>query len=565
MDNQRLILFLALSFVLFLGWEAWQEDYAPKPVTSSDSSTEMSAPAMASSAAQAPSDVPMAQQTQLDQSVKADTPAAPTTGMEESTSSQRIHVVTDTLDVIIDTRGGDIRQADLLKYPIASDKPDEPFRLMKDSLPNLFVAQSGLLSNNNAPDHYASFKAEKSSFELQPGQDALRIPLTWQDDTGIKVTKTIIFHRGQYVIDVEQKVENGSATEWQGRQYRQLQRSRPDGSGESMFIHTYTGGVIYSEEEHYEKITFDDMKDANLSRDIDGGWAAMIQHYFLGAIIPPKDETNHFYTKSAGDDRFIIGLVSPSKTVNSGQTDTFTTRLYVGPKDQAVLEEMGDNLDLTVDYGILSVIAKPMFWTMSWFHNLFGNWGWAILMVTLIIKAIFYPLSAASYRSMANMRKFAPKMQQLKERYGDDRQKMSQAMMELYKKEKINPLGGCLPMIVQIPVFISLYWVLLESVEMRQAPFIFWITDLSIKDPFYVLPLLMGISMFVQQKLNPAPPDPVQAKVMMALPVIFTLFFAFFPAGLVLYWFANSALSVAQQWYITAKIEKAAALAPPKK
>ncbi len=563
MDNQRLILFLALSFILFIGWEAWQEDYVSKPVAINGNTAEMAAPA--TQALATASDVPLAQQTQLDGSVKADTPQVQATGIEASASSQRIHVVTDTLDVFIDTRGGDIRQVDLLNYPTASDMPDEPFRLMRESLPNLFVAQSGLLSDNNAPDHYAIFTAEKTNYELQVGQDELRIPLTWQDDSGIKVTKTIIFHRGQHVIDIEQKIDNGSAAEWQGRQYRQLQRSRPDGSGESAFIYTYTGGVIYSQEEHYEKIDFDDMEDANLSRDIKGGWAAIIQHYFLGGIIPPKDETNHFYTKAAGDDRFVLGLVSPSKTVNAGQIETFTTSFYVGPKDQAVLEAMGDNLDLTVDYGILSVIAKPMFWVLSWFHSLFGNWGWAILMVTLIIKLFFYPLSAASYRSMANMRKFAPKMAQLKERYGDDRQKMSQAMMELYKKEKINPLGGCLPMMVQIPVFIALYWVLLESVEMRQAPFIFWITDLSIKDPYYILPLVMGASMFVQQKLNPAPPDPVQAKVMMALPVIFTLFFAFFPAGLVLYWCANSILSVAQQWYITAKIDKAAALETPNK
>ncbi len=560
MDNQRLILFIALAFVLFLTWEAWQEDYAPKPAATA--AVETTTPVL-----EPPKDVPFAQQTQADTPavIKADTPEAPTTGMEASSSSQRINVVTDTLDVIIDTRGGDIRQADLLKYPVASDKPDEPFQLLKETFPNLFVAQSGLLSNNNAPDHYAIFESEQSDYQLQPGQDELRVPLVWQDEDGIKVTKTLIFHRGSHVIDIEQKIENNSAELWQGSQYRQLQRSRPDGSGESAFIYTYTGGVIYSEEEKYEKLEFDDMAENNLSRDVDGGWAAMIQHYFLAAIVPPADETNHFYSKAPGDDRFVLGMVSPSKTVDAGQSDAFTTRFYVGPKDQSVLEELADNLDLTVDYGILSVIAKPLFWVLSWFHSLFGNWGWAILMVTLIIKLIFYPLSAASYRSMANMRKFAPKMQQLKERYGDDRQRMSQAMMELYKKEKINPLGGCLPMVVQIPVFIALYWVLLESVELRQAPFIFWIQDLSIKDPFYVLPLLMGVSMFIQQKLNPPPPDPVQAKVMMALPIIFTLFFAFFPAGLVLYWLANSVLSVAQQWYITAKIEKAAAAATPNK
>ena len=559
MDNQRLILFMALAFILFLTWEAWQEDYGPQPVA--NPSTEIETPAM-----EAPKDVPVAQQTMLDPQDKADTPDAPmASGMEASSASQRIRVTTDTLDLVIDSRGGDIRQADLLKYPVTSDKPDEPFRLMRDTLPNLFVAQSGLLSSNSAPDHYAIYTAEKTDYQLKPGQDQLRIPLTWQDDAGIKVTKTLIFKRGSHVIDVEHKIENGSAEQWKGRQYRQLQRSRPDGSGESIFLVTYNGGVIYSEDEHYEKIDFDDMAEKKLSRDISGGWAALIQHYFLGAIVPPADETNHYYSKATDDERFVLGMYSPSVSVEAGQTGSFTTRFYVGPKEQADLAKLADNLDLTVDYGMLSVIAKPLFWILDWFNGIFGNWGWAILMVTLIIKLIFYPLSAASYRSMANMRKFAPKLQQMKERYGDDRQKMSQAMMELYKKEKINPLGGCLPMLVQIPVFIALYWVLLESVELRQAPFIFWIQDLSIKDPYYVLPLLMGVSMFVQQKLNPPPPDPVQAKVMMALPIIFTLFFAFFPAGLVLYWLANSVLSVAQQWYITAKIEKAAALAPPKK
>jgi YidC/Oxa1 family membrane protein insertase len=554
MDNQRLILFVALSLILYMGWQAWQKDYGPQQVAATSSAVEP-----ATAPAEAPKDVPAAQETKADATAvqaETETPQAPQ--QEKLESSQRILVTTDTLRVIIDTRGGDIREADLLKYPVSLDKPDEPFRLMKDSLPNLFVAQSGLLSNGKAPDHYAVFKAEKKQYTLAPGMQELRVPLTWED-SGIKVTKTLVFHRGTDVIDIDQRVENDSAEPWQGRQYRQLQRSKPDKSGKSRFIYTYNGGVIYSPEEHYEKRKFDDMADNKLSRDITGGWAAMIQHYFLAAIIPGADETNHFYSKVTDSDRYILGMVSASKTIEPGKADTFSTRLYVGPKTQGVLKKLAEGLDLTVDYGVLTVIAKPLFWVLGWFHGLFGNWGWAILMVTLIIKLAFFPLSAASYRSMANMRKFAPKMQQLKERYGDDRQKMSQAMMELYKKEKINPLGGCLPMIVQIPVFISLYWVLLESVELRQAPFIFWITDLSIKDPYYVLPLLMGVSMFTQQKLNPPPPDPVQAKVMMALPIIFTLFFAFFPSGLVLYWLANSVLSVTQQWYITRKIEKAAA------
>ncbi len=556
MDNQRLILFFGLVFLLILIWEAWEEDYGPKQQSiaveqSVNQMGEVSVP-------DAPNDVPIAQKMVSEQSVLPDAPQE-NTSMANS-SSQRIRVLTDTLDLIIDTRGGDIRQADLLGYPVSSTNPDEPFRLMKDSLPNLFVAQSGLLSSTNAPDHYAVFEAEKSEYILAEGQNQLYVPLHWQDEGGLRVTKTLVFTRGTHLIEVEQKIENGSTEAWTGRQYRQLQRSRPDGSGESVFIYTYTGGVLYSQEEHYEKIDFDDMTDANVSRDITGGWAAMIQHYFLAAWLPAKDESNHYYSKAPGDDRFVLGLVSPSKTIEVGQIDSFVSSIYVGPKEQADLENLAEGLELTVDYGMLTIIAKPVFWVLSWLHDLFGNWGWAILMVTLIIKLIFFPLSSASYRSMANMRKFSPKMQQIKERYGDDRQRMSQAMMELYKKEKINPLGGCLPMMVQIPVFIALYWVLLESVELRQAPFIFWIQDLSIKDPYYILPLLMGLSMFIQQKLNPPPPDPVQAKVMMALPVIFTLFFAFFPAGLVLYWTANSILSVAQQWYITAKIDRATAL-----
>ena len=549
MDNQRVILFFGLILVLFLMWESWTQDHAPKPAAVA--TTQSSAP----QSPLTPKDVPVAQP-----ALGEVAPLATPEGQKaEVANSQRIHVITDTFDVIIDTRGGDVRTVDLRKYAVSSSEPDKPFELMKDTLPNLFVAQSGLLSSAEAPDHYALFTAEKGEYTLAEGENELRVPLVWQGNNGVKVTKTLIFNRGNHYVDIEQKVENGSAMAWSGRQYRQLQRSRPDGSGSSFFIKTYTGGVIYSEAEKYEKIDFEKMTKQSLSRDITGGWGAMIQHYFLAAFIPAQGETNHFYTKAPGDDRFVLGLVSPAKTIQAGQNDTFSTRLYIGPKVQGVLKGLAPGLELTVDYGMLTVIAKPLFWAMGWFHSLVNNWGWAILMVTLIIKLAFFPLSAASYRSMANMRKFAPKMQQLKERYGDDRQRMSQAMMELYKKEKINPLGGCLPMIVQIPVFIALYWVLLESVELRQAPFILWIQDLSIKDPYYVLPLLMGISMFIQQRLNPAPPDPIQAKVMMALPIIFTLFFAFFPAGLVLYWLANSVLSVTQQWYITAKIEKAAA------
>jgi len=301
------------------------------------------------------------------------------------------------------------------------------------------------------------------------------------------------------------------------------------------------------------------MKKEPFNRDLKGGWAAMVQHYFIAAWVPGQEETNHFYSKSLGDDLYVLGMSSAEQTVPAGSKGDFKSRLYIGPKQQDHLAAVAPHLELTVDYGLLTFIAKPIFWLLKHLHELLGNWGWSIILLTMFIKLAFYKLSAASYRSMANMRRMTPKMAQIRERYGDDRQRMSQAMMELYKKEKINPLGGCLPIVVQIPVFISLYWVLLGSVELRQAGFIFWIHDLSTKDPYYVLPLIMGISMFVQQRLSPAPPDPIQAKVMMALPVVFTLFFAFFPAGLVLYWVVNNVLSITQQWYITKSLEKATA------
>ena len=298
------------------------------------------------------------------------------------------------------------------------------------------------------------------------------------------------------------------------------------------------------------------MLEADLDRTITDGWAAMLQHYFLGALIPPAGVAEHFYTKTLSNARYVIGMIAPSwRTVADGESGTFSTRLFIGPKLQDQMREVATGLELTVDYGLLTVLAQPLFWLLKTINNLVGNWGWAIVIVTLIIKLVFYKLSETSYRSMANMRKLTPRLQSLKERYGDDRQKLNQAMMELYKKEKINPLGGCLPILVQIPVFIALYWVLLESVELRQAPFMLWIQDMSSPDPYFILPLLMGASMLIQQKLNPAPLDPIQAKVMMVLPIVFTVFFAFFPSGLVLYWVVNNILSIAQQWVITRRIE----------
>ncbi|MBK9131995.1 MAG: membrane protein insertase YidC [Gammaproteobacteria bacterium] len=546
MDNQKIILFFALSFVLLLIWQAWQQDYGPdSPATTAQTTPSPTADIPATPAA------PVASAAAPEAGVPAAAAVAPARGFQRGA---RVRVVTDLLDVELDTTGGDLRTVALLAYPVSTQKKDEPFRLMQDEGSRIFIAQSGLISQQSAPDHYALYTAESNDYRLQG--DELRVPLRWSGADGITVTKTYVFHRDSYQIGIEYRIENASGAPWTGYQYRQFQRSLPGDDEKTAFLYTYTGGVIHSQQEKYEKIKFEDMDKENLDRTITGGWEAMIQHYFIGAWLPDPQETNQFYSKAPKGQPYVLGLLSQPMTVAPGEAGEFKSRLYVGPKDQARMEKAAEGLRLTVDYGVLTILAQPLFWLMKYIHGVVGNWGWSIILLTLMVKLVFYKLSETSYRSMANMRVLQPKLVQLRERYGDDRQRMSQAMMELYKKEKINPLGGCLPMLVQIPVFIALYWVLLESVELRQAPFVLWIHDLSTKDPYYILPLLMGATMFIQQKLNPPPPDPIQAKVLMALPFIFTLFFAFFPAGLVLYWVANSVLSILQQWNITRRIEK---------
>lgn len=539
MDFQRLLLVAALSFTLLMIWQAWQKDYVlPK--------TEVVQDQAQAQGAEQRKDIPAAPAGMTGTTQPSDAPS-----VQGVKSAQRIHVKTDVYDVEIDSIGGDVRRVDLLKYPVVVDKPDQPFRLLDDGK-NFFIAQAALLPANDspAPNHHQQFNAEKDRYEMVDGADTLEVRLTWNDGQGLSIDKVYTFHRGSYVIDVAFEVKNESGKPWSGHMYRQLQRNEPE-SGGSRFIYTYTGGVIYSEEEKYEKVKFDEMKETDLSRSITGGWAAMIQHYFLGAWIPPKDEIGNYYTKSPGENRYIIGMVGPVKSVAPSETGTLNARLYVGPKLQDQLEEVSKGLELTVDYGILTIISEPLFWMLKQIHNIIGNWGWAIIILTIMIKAVFYKLSETSYKSMAHMRKVQPRLQQLKERFGDDKQKLNEAMMKMYREEKINPLGGCLPILVQIPVFIALYWMLLESVEMRQAPFMFWINDLSTKDPYFVLPVLMGITMLIQHRLNPTPMDPIQARVMMILPIAFTFFFMFFPAGLVLYWVVNNTLSIAQQWYIT--------------
>lgn len=552
MDNQRLILFVVLSFVLLLLFQEWQDEYG---TTSQPQSVSTSTANPAAPASSASSDVPSI----APASIAAKDAAPSVKSYASMKTEQRVYVTTDVLAVEIDTAGGNIRKVDLVKYPVTSDHPDVPFRLMNDELPQLFVAQSGLISaSGQAPDHHAIYSVEQTEYQMQDGEESLQVRLKWLDNKGVMVTKVYTFRRNDYLVDVNFEVENNTSDLWQGRVYRQFQRTEYTDSNESSLIYTYTGGVVSSEANKYEKINFDEMSDWKASQSyIAGGWAAMIQHYFLVGWIPAQDELNNYYTKVVDGTRYLLGLSSTEKSVKAGDSTNFNTQIYIGPKEQKRLEEIQEDLVLTVDYGILTIIAAPLYWLMDKIHSFLGNWGFTIILVTMIIKLLFYKLSEKSYTSMANMRRLQPKMAQLKERYADDRQGMSKALMDIYKKEKINPLSGCLPMLAQIPVFIALYWVLLETVELRQAPFILWITDLSIKDPFYVLPILMGLSMFVQQKLNPAPMDPIQQKVLQFLPLIFTLFFAFFPAGLVLYWVVNNIISITQQWYITRKIEAA--------
>lgn len=556
MEQQRLFLFIALAIILFLLWDAWQKDFGPQPVptvATIQGNTKSTARAV---------DIPEG----TDSPVIASTPGSIPQAIQQPVfqTSKEIVVETDLLRVVINTTGGDVRKIDLLNYPVDIKEPGNPFRLFNEDNKNIFTAQSGFANKKardnsltQAPNHYTIYGSSKDNYKLAADQQTLEVPLTWVSKEGVEFTKTYVFKRGEYLVDVKQTINNKANKPWYGNLYQQLQRKVPEDEG-SAFIYTYTGGVYYSPEEKYQKYNFDDMEDASLNKTTAGGWAAMIQHYFLGAWIPPEKDQFTYYSQSLGDERYVIGMKSSQEyKVDAGTVSTINNRLFAGPKLQNTLEQVAPGLELTVDYGFLTVIAKPIFWLLNKIHTFVGNWGWSIILLTLLIKLAFYKLSEASYKSMANMRKVQPRMQALKERHGDDKQKMNQAVMALYKKEKINPLGGCLPILVQIPVFIALYWVLLESVEMRQAEWILWIKDMSSADPYFILPLIMGVTMFIQQKLNPAPIDPIQAKIMMMLPIVFTVFFAFFPAGLVLYWVANNMLSIAQQWYITRIVIKA--------
>ncbi|KJK06784.1 membrane protein insertase YidC [Pseudomonas tussilaginis] len=554
MDIKRTILIVALAIVSYVMVLNWNQDYGQAALPTQNTAASNAAPVLPDTAKAgntgASADVP-----------SANAESSPAELAPVVVSKDLIRVKTDVLDLAIDPNGGDIAQLMLPKYPRRQDHPDIPFQLFDNGSERTYLAQSGL-TGANGPDARPTgrplYAADQKSYQLADGQDQLVVDLKFSDN-GVNYIKRFSFKRGEYDLTVTYLIDNQSAQPWTGNLFAQLKRdaSSDPSSSTATGTATYLGAALWTSSEPYKKVSMKDIDKGNLKENVTGGWVAWLQHYFVTAWIPNKSDNNIVQTRKDSQGNYIIGFTGPALNVAPGAKAETSTMLYAGPKIQEKLKELSPGLELTVDYGILWFIAQPIFWLLQHIHSLLGNWGWSIIVLTMLIKLLFFPLSAASYKSMARMRAVAPKLAALKEQHGDDRQKMSQAMMELYKKEKINPLGGCLPILVQMPVFLSLYWVLLESVEMRQAPWMFWITDLSIKDPFFILPIIMGATMFIQQQLNPTPPDPMQAKVMKLMPIIFTFFFLWFPAGLVLYWVVNNCLSIAQQWYITRSIEKA--------
>lgn len=558
MDYIRTPIIVALLIVSYILVLEWNKDFPNEPVqtVSTPSISEFDQPSQESPPD--PSEAELATpEAMVSQNQSLALPSV--TGSDESHSVSEIKIVTDLLSAKIDLNGGHISYTALNEYPV-SLKNKAPLELFVRDQSRYFVAKSGLLGKNgfdsskNGP--IPRYVAQQSVYRMAEDQNSLVIDLKTVRD-GVTVTKRYTFTRDSYVVDLQFIIENESDNDWSANFFAQFERNEMgDPTSASGFgAVSYLGAVLSTQEEPYEKISLSDIKDGPYKATDSQGWIGFLQHYFVTAWIP-KVEEPHSYQLKERNGRYLMGYVDPKFTVIPGATETVGAKLYVGPKILKQLQEVAPNLDLTIDFGILWLIAKPLFLVMDFIHDYVGNWGIAIILLTVLIKAIFFHLSAASYRSMANMRRVTPELTRIRETYGDDRQKMSQAMMELYKKEKINPLGGCLPILVQMPVFIALYWVLLESVELRQAPFFLWIQDLSIKDPYFILPLAMGATMFLQMHLNPTPPDPLQAKVMKMMPVIFTIFFLWFPAGLVLYWLVNNCLSITQQWVITRKIEK---------
>ncbi len=557
MDTQRLILFFVFTFSTFMLVDTWQRDQKAQVPTTQTAVKKADAKSDAGS-------IPVPPAPTATSAAPAGTPDAPLVAGAVPSSAlgaggQIIKVETDLLRAEISTKGGDIRRLEFKEHKGTLDK-SKNFVLFQSNVDNTYIAQSGLIGAEGLPNHHTIYTTTAREYQLANGVNTLEVRLTAPEANGLKAEQVYKFTRGKYVVDVSYEVTNGTDKALQPYGYFQLVRDRKPPDGDSAMLPTYTGAAVYTKGEKFQKVSFDDIDKSKTpySKSLqDEGWVAVVQHYFLSAFLPTEKTQREFYTSKLDSGLYAAGVKVVGGTVAAGQKGVISVPLYAGPQDTATLEILAQGLDLVVDYGILTVIAVPLFVVLNWIHGLVGNWGIAIILLTVLVKLIFYPLQEASYRAMAKMKIIAPKMQQLKERYGDDRQRLQKAMMELYQKEKVNPMAGCLPILVQMPVFIALYWVILASVELRHAPFYGWITDLSAIDPWYILPLLMGASMIIQTRLNPVPPDPVQAKVMKIMPIAFSVFFFFFPAGLVLYWLVNNILSIAQQWHINRALELA--------
>ena len=564
--NFRIFLWVLLGMALFVNYQTWVHDYpALPPVTSLPGaaapaldSTPPTATSGAGATAGPAGTVPA-----------ASAAAAVTAGAQTLSDTAaahpgagQVHVRTDVLDVEVSLAGGELERVDLPAYPAAKNTPDVPVRILnRDSADSLFVLQSGLAGANgeSAPTHQAIYTADTSELVLAPGQSELRLPLHWSDGHGVTVTKTLLFHRGEYQIGLDYQVHNAGSTPWSFAPYEQILRYNTPIERSYFRVDSYAfKGPAISDGTKFEKL--DITKDAKLDQNVTAGWIAALQQHFVVAVVPASDVPYRFLLKSQGNE-FLLSATGPSQTVPPGGEAATHASLWVGPKLQTQLDLVGPKLSLVTDYGRLSVLSRPLFWLLDHVHGMVGNWGFTIIIVTLLLKLLFYPLSEASGRSMAKMKALSPRLTSLRETYKDDREKLNRAMMELYQREKVNPLAGCLPMVIQIPVFLAFYWVLRDSVEIRQAPFIFWINDLSSRDPWFVLPAIMAGAMFIQYKLNPQVGDPVQQKVFMFMPLAMSVTFAFFPAGLVLYWVTNTVLSILQQWNINRRIEAATARA----
>jgi YidC/Oxa1 family membrane protein insertase len=571
MPNIRLTLWGVLAAILFLNYQTWLHDYEPPVVAPAAQTTTGTAPAAPASAStfadalpQAPSTAASATQpaAAAPPAAQPATPGTPGAAAAAESPAVLLHVSTDVLEIDINLKGGELDQADLKEYPLHKDTPNIPVRLLSyEPPPTLYLLRSGLLgtAGEAAPTHLAEWKSEQKSFVLAPGADELRVPLTWSDGAGLNVTKTFVFKRGQYAIGLDYAVKNDGTAPRKLSSYAQILRHWEHASRSYFDVETYSfkGPAVYDGTKSKD-LNVESDTDSKYSASISNGWLASLQHQFVTAVVPPAGQLYQYQLQVHGN-QYLISATGPMVEVAAGATAQFHEDLFVGPKLQSQLGAMGRNLERTVDFGILTVLAQPLFTGLNFVHKLTGNWGWSIIIVTMLIKLLFYPLQQTAGRSIARTRAVGPRMKQIQETFKDDREKLGRAMMDLYKKEKINPLAGCLPMVVQIPVFISFYRVLLESVEMRQAPFLLWINDLSSRDPYFVLPLLMGGAMFAQFKLNPAPPDPMQAKIMQFMPLIMTGMMAFFPSGLTLYWLTNTVLSIAQQWRVNKVVEAEAA------